>query len=41
MLRPILIQSDISVENDPFRLGPKSDFLTRSKKRFFGSVFVD
>ena len=41
MLRPFLMQSDLSVEDDLFRLEPKSGFLTQSKKGFFDSTFFD
>ena len=40
-VRPFLIQSDMSVENGRFRLTPKSDFLTQSKKGFFDSTLFD
>ena len=39
IVRPFLIQSDLSVENGRFRLKPKSGFLTQSKKGFFDSTF--
>ena len=41
ILRPFLMQSDLSVENGLFRLKPKSSFLTQSKKGFFDSTFFD
>ena len=41
LLRPFLIQSDLSVENGRFRLKPKWGFLTQSKKGFFDSPFFD
>ena len=40
-LRPFLMQSDLAVENDLFRLKPKSGFLTQSKKGFFDPTFFD
>ena len=39
IVRPFLIQSDLSVENGLFRLKPKSGFLTQSKKGFIDSTF--
>ena len=39
MLRPFLIQSDLSVENGRFRLKLKSGFLTQSKKGFSTQLF--
>ena len=41
LLRPFLMQSDLSVENGLFRLKPNSGFLTQSKKGFFDSTFFD
>ena len=35
-IRPVLMQSDLSVESGPFGLKPKSSFFTQSKKSFFG-----
>ena len=41
LVRPFLMQSDLSVENGLFRLKPKSGFLTQSKKGFFDSTCFD
>ena len=40
-VKPVLTQSDLSVENGLFRLKPKSGFLTQSKESFFDSTFFD
>ena len=41
LIRPFLIQSELSVETGLFRLRYKSSFLTRSKKGFFDLTFID
>ena len=40
LVRPFLMQSDLSVENGRFRVKPKPGFLTQSKKGFFDSTLL-